>query len=853
METSFRQMNLDAVFPVQCVRDGAVISKRGDVTLGWEVELPRAFSLTEDGYDDILSAFNSAVRILPPWTMVHRQDWFLHDRYVPCYDGRFLHDAYESHFAGRRFLTHRQFLFLTMASKGSGLRPNQQTAAFGIRFSAQLPGREEIARFSAKAGEFISILTSGGRLGARRLTDGDFLGEGNEAGLLQRYTMLGSHSPLMTDIAVEGGERLRIRGLSALAFKVSESDGLPGEMENVCRVDELSSPSSKVFLSHSSALGVRLDCEHFVNQYILVPPQGQFLTDLDRKRRKMTSMSSSADNRVAAEEIAQYIDEVHRDSLLSVYSHMNVIAWGEPDGELELKGKVSAALSSMGVAAVQSLSDVPSLFLAGVPGAACEIGLDNLMRHELRSMLCLGLNETFERPMEGGLFRICDRLRNIPIDIDVQRLARDGGHIDNYNAFLLGPSGSGKSFFMNSFLRNCYDAGEHIFLIDVGDSYEGLCEIIRETSGGRDGFYHSWDPEHPFSFNPFVGFREWRDEGGHLRQDHPGVTFLVSFLTTAWTPDRGWTTDSTSVLLKVVADFIGWASEKFGEGLPVFDDFYTFLSRVVVPRIVPERDARGDIVALPRNPYIVGGGPVSPADFDIYRFLRALEPYSAQGAFSFLLNDPHPRDLFASRFTVFEVDRLSQSSDKVFYSLCILCILNAFDTKMRTSDAFKLMVIEEAWKAIANETMAPYLRGLWKTARKFQTSAMVVTQQVSDIMSSEVISDAILKNSDVKFILEKNGTAEDAEAISTLLGLPPTDKDLILSMNRSLNPAYRYREVYIRWNDRSGVYATEVSTEEALAFESDKVRKKPLYDLARRLGSIRDAIDAVTSAGGVRI
>ncbi|MBQ2486004.1 MAG: hypothetical protein II518_02960, partial [Candidatus Methanomethylophilus sp.] len=176
-------------------------------------------------------------------------------------------------------------------------------------------------------------------------------------------------------------------------------------------------------------------------------------------------------------------------------------------------------------------------------------------------------------------------------------------------------------------------------------------------------------------------------------------------------------------------------------------------------------------------------------------------------------------------------------------------ILHAFDTKMRSSDAFKLMVIEEAWKAIANETMAPYLRGLWKTARKFQTSAMVVTQQISDIMSSEVISDAILKNSDVKFILEKNGTPEDADAIATLFGLPSTDRDLILSMNRSLNPAYRYREVFIRWNDRSGVYATEVSTEEALAFESDKVKKKPLYELARRLGSIRDAIDAVTSAG----
>ena len=126
METVYRKMDLDTVFPIQSVTNGLIVSKRGDVTISWELELPVAFSMTEGGYDDILTAFHSAIRILPPWTMVHRQDWFLYDRFMPCYDGRFLHDAYESHFAGRRFLTHRQFLFLTMAAKAvilpTGLR-----------------------------------------------------------------------------------------------------------------------------------------------------------------------------------------------------------------------------------------------------------------------------------------------------------------------------------------------------------------------------------------------------------------------------------------------------------------------------------------------------------------------------------------------------------------------------------------------------------------------------------------------------------------------------------------------------------------------------------------------------------
>ena len=836
METTFRKMDLEAVFPVQTVRDGFLVSRRGDITVGWEIGLPVAYSLPEEGYDDILLAFHSAIRILPPWTMVHRQDWFLRDRYCPSFDGRFLHDAYEAHFAGREYLTHRQFLYLTMSSKASAIRPNAQTAAFGIRFSAPVPPADEIRQFAVKAEEFISVLTGGGRLTARRLTDAELAGSGTEAGLLQRYTMLGSPDPVMSDIGMDAGERLRVRDRSLIAFKLSDSEGLPGEMENICRVDELSGPSGELFLSRSSAVGLRLPCEHYVNQYILVPPQGAFLADLDRKMRKMTSMSSSAENRVAAEEIGAYIDEVHKESLVSCYSHFNVLVWGDREEELELRGLVSAALSSMGLVAVQSLSDVPSLFLAGVPGGACEIGADNLMRHELRSQLCLGLNETFERPMTGGLFRICDRLRNIPLDIDIQRLARDLGHLDCYNAFLLGPSGSGKSFLMNEYLRNCYDAGEHIFLIDVGDSYEGLCEIIREASGGKDGMYHSWDVDHPFSFNPFVGYEDWLDGAGNIRQDCNGATFFLSFLQTAWKPQGGWTADRTPILRQTVTDFVRGMLRSGRKGLPVFDDYYRFLREAVAP-------------AIRQGTYMMGDEPVDERRFDIGAFRIALQPYSADGVFAFLLNDRNPKDLFASRFTVFEVDRLSQVDDENFYSLCVLCILNAFDVKMRSSDAFKLMVIEEAWKAIANETMAPYLRGLWKTARKFQTSAMVVTQQVSDIISSEVVSDAILKNSDVKIILDQSGNQNSLDDLSALLGLTAMDRNLILSLNRSLNPSYRYREVFIKWLNRSGVYATEVSREEALAFESDKVRKKPVYDLARRIGSIRDAIEEIVRTG----
>ena len=185
------------------------------------------------------------------------------------------------------------------------------------------------------------------------------------------------------------------------------------------------------------------------------------------------------------------------------------------------------------------------------------------------------------------------------------------------------------------------------------------------------------------------------------------------------------------------------------------------------------------------------------------------------------------------------MDKLSGINDSKFYSLCILCIMNSFNAKMRSTPGMKVMVIEEAWKAIANETMSGYLAGLWKTARKFQTSAVVVTQQVSDIMSSQVIRDTILQNSSVRILLDQSNNRNCFSQLQELLGLSDHQKDVILSMNLRKDKGLKYREVFIALGDKKyGVYATEVSPQEAVAYESNKERKKPFLELSQSIGAV---------------
>ena len=710
MVLNYKTVDAEKVFPLLGVFDGVALGKKGTLTLGWEVSFPVACSASEGDYDEMVEAFASAVRVLPPWTVVHRQDVYTRDTWRSGgeEDRSFLRRSYDAHFEGREFLTHRAYLFVTFAGRYNVMKSGKGSGLFGINPVVEVPSPAEFGAFRSKCEEFTSILTTGGRVRVRELTEADWLGEGPQPGVIQKVMMLGDSSPVMSHVALSP-EHVSVKDRTAFCFAIGESDFLPGEVSDVSRVDALSTSRSSLLLSTGAKLGVLLDCEHIVNQYVIVPPQDEILKSLDKERKKMFSGMKDTDNRINGEEIAQYLDEVYRDGLFTVRTHLNVIAWDTDENLQQAVSKVSAAITAMGVeGAVYNNFNTPLLWYASIPSCATELGKENMMTAELRSALCLGAYETFE-------------------------------------------------------------------------------------------------------------------------------------------PEGGWRTDNKTILNQLVSDFIREVPSLLPEGRePVLDDFFRWVDGSVAPKIryranTSSKNGRArsedSIDADYReNGWWIGNVRITPDLFDVSGFILSMKEYAKGGAYSFLLNDPSPKDLFTSRFTVFEVDRLSQD-DRKFYSLCVLSIINAFERKMRLAGGFKVMVIDEAWKAIANEQMGGYIASLYKTARKFSCSVMTISQEVADISKSPTVKTAILDNSDVKILLDQSNHLNTFDELSSLLSLTDMDRNLVLSMNRSNDRRYRYREVFIKLgSQRSNVYATEVSPEEALAFESDKVRKAPLYSLAEELG-----------------
>lgn len=893
MRINKKMLTAEKIFPVAAVTtDGIVISKRGAVTIGWELTFPTAYTIDEKDYDGMVNRFESAIRTLPEWTVVHRQDIYLNERYQSEEKSKrtFLAKSYERHFDKRKYLTHRAYLFITFSSKGMIDKKGRYSGIIkGLSDSQVNVPADKFGFFLSKCKEFITILApkNDNLITARALSKDDWLGvDGGDVGIVQRYMMLGDNTLNMSDIALSPSS-VKVNGNTAISFSVGDSDKLPNEVSSIIKTNN--DVDFDIYLSYASKIGLLFNREHVVNQYIIVPPQQQILQHLESEKKKMSSGLEDAENRLNSEQIQEYQDATYKDDLLTVKSHLNVIAWGPDDQKDDIIAELRAAFMSMNITSSYNLHNTPILYYAGIPSNSFELGKENMMINTLNSMLCLGTYETFEKSIPGGFLKVCDRIRNIPITLDTQLVAREKmGLIDNYNAFVLGPSGTGKSYFMNNYLKWCYENNESVFLIDVGGSYEASCHIINEESNGRDGQYLSWDMKNPPAFNPFKNYRTWINEDGNLLQDMSGANAFLSFIQTIYTPKEGWTTDNLPVIRKILSDFVKHCIDNDIQK-PILNDFNEFVSNAVRKKILYKVPSVEDIKSMmiiekihdlravsdnhtvtaedesrirfemdeyvlnhkdeieariqsciEQNAYCLtkDRNQITSDIFDIEAFLRALSSYVDKGVFSFFLNEKDPKDIFVSRYVCFDVETLSKIADQKFYSLVILFIMNEFEQKMQVGEDFKVIVIEEAWKAIANETMSPFLMSLYKTARKYRTSAVVVTQEMQDIRSSEIIKDTIMANSSIKVLLDQKNNNCFEETVE-MMRLSDRAKNMIRSIKNGSNPRNpNIKQFFIAiGNSFCGVYDGETSKIEALAFESEKVAKRPLFELSNKLGS----------------
>ena len=509
-------------------------------------------------------------------------------------------------------------------------------------------------------------------------------------------------------------------------------------------------------------------------------------------------------------DIEMYLNEAHSQGLRSVRCHCNVMAWAESEAELKrIRNDVGSQLALMGCTPHHNTVDVPVLFWAAIPGNEADFPAEESFYTFLDQALCLFNEETnYRSSLSPFGIKMSDRLSGIPIHLDISDLPMKRGVITNRNKFILGPSGSGKSYLTNHLVRQYWEQGAHILLVDTGNSYQGLCSLIHAKTKGRDGVYFTYTEEAPIAFNPF-----YVEDGVY---DVEKRESLKTLLLTLWKRESEEPTRSEEVALSNAVNLYLSKLRADRSIVPSFDTFYEFV----------ETDYRR----------LLEQKRVREKDFDLENFLNVLEPYYKGGEYDYLLNSDRQLDLLDKRFIVFELDNIS--SNRTLLPVVTLIIIETFISKMRRLKGVrKMILIEECWKALTSANMSAYIKYLYKTVRKYFGEAVVVTQEVDDIISSPIVKESIINNADCKILLDQRKYLSKFDGIQRLLGLTDKERAQILSINLSNDPKRLYKEVWIGLGGvQSAVYATETSAAEYLCYTTEESEKMQVMELAGKLG-----------------
>lgn len=815
---------LDNLFPVMAVENGFVISKNADVTALFEVKLPELFTITEGEYSTIHDTWHKAVKVLPSFTIVHKQDWFLAEKYKSkdSQDGHlgFLDTAYKAHFYERPYLDHTCYLYITKTTqKRMEGKSDSNTLARGYLVPQEIQNKSEMSNFIDAINQFERIINDSGYIKLRRLSDDEIVGTEEARGLLDFYFALSrDREGVLEDITLKN-DKVCIGEKELAVYTLSKAGDLPVKVYTDKRYDKLSTDNSQTKLSFASPVGLLLSCDHIYNQYLFIADKSQLET-FERNARHMTSFSKvSSNNPVNAQWIKEYVSYARTYELVPVKAHFNVMVWANNEEELSAKrNEVGSALSSMSCTPRHNTVDAPVLYWSAIPGNAADFPNEESYWTFMGPALCLWTNETNYRSSVSPFgIKLSDRISGKPIHVDVSDLPMKNGTTTNRNKFILGPSGSGKSFFTNHLVRNYYTQGTHITLIDTGNSYEGLCQLINNKTKGEDGIYFTYTDEEPISFNPF-----YTDDYVYDVEKKESLTQLIL---TLWRFGDEKTTKTELTELSTSVNMYLDLIQEDRSIRPCFNTYYEYL-RDVYRLELSQRDIK-----------------VQHSDFNVDNLLTTLKPYYKGGSYDFLLNSEANIDLLHKRFIVFEIDSIKDN--KILFPVVTLVIMESFINKLRhLKGERKMIVIEEAWKAIASPNMADFIKYLYKTVRKHFGEAVVVTQDPDDILRSEVVRESIINNSDCKILLDQSKYMNKFEEIQNALGLTNKEREQILSINMNNDPARKYKEVWIGLGSKeSAVYACEVSLEEYYTYTTEALEKLKVQEVAKRYdGDIEQAI-----------
>ena len=820
---------------------GVLYTKTGEYSAVLKIENPvQKYSADIDSYYDFTHLFTALAQTLGEGYAIHKQDIFVRKQFAsePADGQEFLSASYFRYFKGRPYTDSLCYLTITQEAKKSRLFSfdNKKWRDFLVKIRKvhdQLHDSGVQARFlnKAEASEYVD------RYFAMNFKD---------------RTVSMTNFKADDETVSMGDKRCKVYSLVDV-----DCAALPSMIRPYTNI-EVNNTEMPVDLA--SVVDNIPDAETVVyNQVIFLPNQKRELAMLDKKKNRHASIPNP-NNQMAVEDIKRVQEVIARESKQLVYTHFNMVVAVSAGADLQkCTNHLENAFGRMGIHISKRAYNQLELFVGSFQGNCYTLNeeYDRFLTLSDAAM-CLMYKERVLHSEETPLKIYYTDRQGVPVAIDITGKEGKNKLTDNSNFFCLGPSGSGKSFHINSVVRQLHEQGTDVVMVDTGNSYEGLCEYL----GGK---YISYTEERPITMNPFrINREEYNIEK---------IDFLKNLILMIW---KGSDSQIPEIEFRIVEQIIIDYYDAYFNGFTRYTDeqrevllknLFAAASRKnpnKPPREVDEmvrkqievleaRRAALKVTELSFNSFfdysfdrleqICTENDITTISYSTYSTM--LQPFYKGGAYEKILNETVDSALFDETFIVFEVDAIKEN--KKLFPIVTLIIMDVFLQKMRIKKNRKVLVIEEAWKAIASPLMAEYIKFMYKTARKFWASVGVVTQEIQDIIGSEIVKEAIINNSDVVMLLDQSKFKERFDEIRKILGLTEVDCKKIFTINRLENKDGRsfFREVFIRRGTTSGVYGVEEPHECYMTYTTERAEKEALKLYKKELRcSHQEAIEA---------
>ncbi|WP_126652230.1 TraG family conjugative transposon ATPase [Chryseobacterium aureum] len=903
------------------------------------------YSADPDNYLHFHTVLNQVVSIIGEGRVVQKLDIFTKKRYSAEKSSQFLQQKYSEHFDGRLFKTIETVLIFTDIIDDKLKKKNKH---YGYSEKSYKELRDKCQK--------VFMLLRQSDCEPQFLLEKDF--EYYISGVL---SMQFSNLPSFNNIK-STHEYLQIgnRYVKNISYVDVENIDLPSEIEPYSILGG-NGAAAETAVDNFTFINELEDYETIIyNQVISIPLQAQQQRELDKKKKKHEgAANNSPSNAIIAEEIGTLLHNIAVDGQLVVNAHFSILFSAHTLEKMEnIQSMIENKLFTKGIIVSKNAYNQMELFRAAIPGNGTELRDYDLFMTTSEAALCFFFKESYPLSEESNFYlRFTDR-QGVPLKVDPADLPMKTGRINNRNKFVLGPSGSGKSFLMNNIVEQYLTYNYDVVIVDTGDSYSGTCQY----KGGR---YIQYTEEKPITMNPFLMdkkefniekiefltnliFLIWQGPDASMSSAQKSIldNVLMSYYHQYFNSGTLWYQDKDSeelilylgkynIHIEDIAaglnndsetqhnyyDILGisfdarpeeikeafrnlaieyhpdknvnnpdYDSEKFykiyeayetlnnEERRKAYDDSQLLLIkanevsrkpetaedwnesiRKAIVKKINELEEKLAVNELSFNgfydycekflPLYLNNKKykIRETEFNLRTFLFVLRDFYKGGRYGTTLNESADNTLFDESFIVFEIDNV-KDNPKLF-PIVTLIIMDTFIQKMRLrKDRRKALIIEEAWKAIASKLMGGYILYLYKTVRKFWGEAVVVTQELDDIIGNAVVKDSIINNSDTFILLDQTKFKDNFDKIASLLSLNKVEQNKIFTIN-NLNNKFgrsRFKEFYLKRGSKGEVYGNEVSLEQYLTYTTEKPEKSALEYYVKEYGDFDKALEIFT-------